>query len=65
MFTSTAAELYHFDLAELTPVAALIGPPIPLVHTPLPTTERPRARGSAFWSPNVMQQALDNHLSVP
>jgi predicted TIM-barrel fold metal-dependent hydrolase len=65
MFTSTAAELYHFDLAELTPVAARIGPPISLVHTPLPPTERPEARGSAFWSPNAMQQALDDHLSIP
>ena len=63
MFTSTAADLYHFDLDRLAPIAAQIGPPIALVHTPLPEAERPKAKGSAFWSPTELRRVLDEHVS--
>jgi hypothetical protein len=56
MFAGTAAELYGFDLDALVPIAERVGPPVELVHTPL--AERPVSRGSAFWEPNEMQEAL-------
>ena len=63
MFTSTAAGLYHFDLAKLTPTASRIGPPIALVHTPLPESDRPLAKGSAFWRPTELRRVLDERVS--
>lgn len=57
MFTTTAAALYRFDLAALTPVAARIGPTIDEVHTPLAVP--PVAKGSAFWSPTELREVLD------
>ena len=61
MFGGTAAGVYRFDLDALTPVAARIGPPVELVHTPL--TNYTTCNGSAFWEPNEMQQALDHRLA--
>jgi hypothetical protein len=63
MFTSTAADLYKFDLDRLAPIAAQIGPPIALVHTPLPEADWPKAKGSAFWSPTELRRVLDEHVS--
>jgi predicted TIM-barrel fold metal-dependent hydrolase len=59
MFTRTAARLYGFDLDALAPLAARIGPRIADVHVPLPEDQRPAVRGSAFWTPTVLRDALD------
>ena len=59
MFTRTAAELYRFDVDALAPLAARIGPRIADVHTPLPPSDRPVAKGSAFWEPTELRVALD------
>lgn len=60
MFTDTAAALYHFDLAALEPIAARIGPPVALVHTPL--ADPPAIRGSAFWPPTELREVLDRRI---
>ena len=52
----TAAARYGFDLERLTPVAERIGPPVDLIHTPLP--EAPPSFGSAFWRPDPLAQAV-------
>jgi predicted TIM-barrel fold metal-dependent hydrolase len=57
MLTTTAAQLYGFDLDALGPVAARIGPRVAEVHTPM--AEVPLARGSAFWRPNELRVALE------
>jgi hypothetical protein len=57
MLTSTAADLYGFDLVRLAPVAARVGPPIELVHTPLDV--QPDSKGSAFWHATDLREMLD------
>jgi hypothetical protein len=59
MFTSTAAELYRFDLDVLTPVAERIGPRIDEVARPLDALPDDSA-GAAFWRPNEVQAVLDD-----
>ncbi len=49
MLSETAAEVYRFDIPALTAVAARIGPPVELVHSPL--VDVPGSGGSAFCEP--------------
>jgi predicted TIM-barrel fold metal-dependent hydrolase len=56
MFAGTAAKVYRFDLERLTPIAARVGPPVDLVHTPL--EQLPVSKGSAFWASNEMLDVL-------
>jgi predicted TIM-barrel fold metal-dependent hydrolase len=56
MLAGTAADVYHFDLDALTPVAQAIGPPVELVHTPL--AEMPESVGSAFLASHRLDQEL-------
>lgn len=58
MFTTTAAELYRFDLDALAPVAAAIGPRVADVQVPLGAV--PASKGSAFWAPTELRVALDD-----
>ncbi len=58
MLAGTAADVYRFDAPALAPIAARIGPPVELVHTPL--TELPVSRGSAFAPPEELALALDD-----
>jgi hypothetical protein len=58
MLAGTAAGVYHFDAPALAPIAARIGPPVELVHTPL--TEIPVSTGSAFAPPEELALALED-----
>jgi predicted TIM-barrel fold metal-dependent hydrolase len=62
VLTTNAAELYHFDLDVLTPVAERIGPRIDDVRRPLDDT--PDSTGSAFWEPNPVRAVLEGAASV-
>jgi hypothetical protein len=33
------------------------------VRTPLPEADRPKVKGSAFWSPTELRRVLDEHVS--
>jgi hypothetical protein len=57
LFAGTAAGVYHFDLDALAPIAARIGPPVELVHTPLP--ESPPVPGSPFWEATELTEVLN------
>jgi predicted TIM-barrel fold metal-dependent hydrolase len=57
LFAGTAARVYRFDLEALTPIAARIGPPVALVHTPL--VERPDVPGSPFWDATELTDVLN------
>ena len=53
----TAAQIYHFDVEALGPIAERIGPSAAEVHEPL--REFPPSRGSAFWPTNELAVALN------
>jgi hypothetical protein len=57
MLAETAAEIYHFDVEALRPIADRIGPSVAEVHMPL--REFPPSRGSAFWPTNDLAVALN------
>ena len=58
MLTSTAADLYRFDLDALTPVAERIGPRIDEVARPLDPLPND-STGAAFSRPNELRVVLD------
>ena len=63
MLTSTAADLYRFDVHALTPIAGRIGPRIEEVARPL--GELPDdSTGAAFWRPNDLRVALDEGAAL-
>ncbi len=62
LFTSTAAQLYRFDLGALTPIAERVGPRIADVAEPL--TTMPAATGAAFSEPNEVRAVLDQILAA-
>lgn len=57
LLAGTAAGVYRFDLDALTPVAARIGPPASVVHTPLDAV--PDAVGSPFWEADDLTTVLN------
>jgi predicted TIM-barrel fold metal-dependent hydrolase len=56
MLAGVAADVYGFDLEALAPIAARVGPPSDLVHTPL--DEMPAYRGEAFSIEDDLEAAL-------
>jgi predicted TIM-barrel fold metal-dependent hydrolase len=59
LLAGTAADVYGFDLATLTPIAARIGPPAADVRRRLDTV--PDAVGSPFWDADDLTSLL-NHI---
>jgi hypothetical protein len=57
LFAGTAASVYRFDLEALAPIAARVGPPLELVHTPL--AESPPVPGSPFWEATDLTDVLN------
>jgi predicted TIM-barrel fold metal-dependent hydrolase len=57
LFAGTAASVYRFDLEALAPIAARIGPPVELVHTPL--AQSPAVPGSPFWEATELTDVLN------
>jgi predicted TIM-barrel fold metal-dependent hydrolase len=57
LLAGTAADVYHFDLDALAPVAARIGPPATAVHERL--ERRPDAVGSPFWDADDLTSVLN------
>ena len=56
MLAGVAADVYGFDRASLTPVAARVGPRVADVHVPL--TTRPASRGEPFRADPPLEQLI-------
>ena len=60
MLAGVAADVYGFDRAALTPIAARVGPRVADVHVPL--AARPASRGEPFRSDPPLEQLIGARL---